>query len=196
MWFVHWNFLFSQKEVLMAARRMSGGERTSLTGNKIQTKLTSMSIFYQRNAHFVLYCQTKTGDDYSKICSSRSKAEMEQESVVDGNLATEASLIILDTLEIIVKVKSRTKMHFSFCRHAVLSFYVIFIFWRLCFCCFSDCGCIWTERKCFRWGSASSSPQHGRQPERPLSAALLHHTEGSCFQGKNSLVYSRGVTVR
>uniref|UniRef100_A0A8C5ED45 Dedicator of cytokinesis protein 7-like n=1 Tax=Gouania willdenowi TaxID=441366 RepID=A0A8C5ED45_GOUWI len=30
-------------------------------------------------------------------------AEMEQESVVDGNLATEASLIVLDTLEIIVK---------------------------------------------------------------------------------------------
>lgn len=29
---------------------------------------------------------------------------MEQESVVDGNLATEASLIVLDTLEIIVKV--------------------------------------------------------------------------------------------
>ncbi|XP_012734020.1 dedicator of cytokinesis protein 7 isoform X2 [Fundulus heteroclitus] len=33
----------------------------------------------------------------------KSKAEMEQESVVDGNLATEASLIVLDTLEIIVK---------------------------------------------------------------------------------------------
>lgn len=29
---------------------------------------------------------------------------MEQESVVDGNLATEVSLIVLDTLEIIVKV--------------------------------------------------------------------------------------------
>uniref|UniRef100_A0A672GK90 Dedicator of cytokinesis 6 n=1 Tax=Salarias fasciatus TaxID=181472 RepID=A0A672GK90_SALFA len=33
----------------------------------------------------------------------KSKAEVEQESVVDGNLATEASLIVLDTLEIIVK---------------------------------------------------------------------------------------------
>ncbi|KAI4895013.1 hypothetical protein NFI96_016225 [Prochilodus magdalenae] len=33
----------------------------------------------------------------------KTKAEVEQESVVDGNLATEASLIILDTLEIIVK---------------------------------------------------------------------------------------------
>lgn len=29
---------------------------------------------------------------------------MEQESVVDGNLSTEASLIVLDTLEIVVKV--------------------------------------------------------------------------------------------
>ncbi|XP_068192082.1 dedicator of cytokinesis protein 7 isoform X1 [Antennarius striatus] len=33
----------------------------------------------------------------------KSKAEVEQESVVDGNLATEASLIVLDTLEIVVK---------------------------------------------------------------------------------------------
>ncbi|XP_060799164.1 dedicator of cytokinesis protein 7-like [Neoarius graeffei] len=33
----------------------------------------------------------------------KTKAEMEQESVVDGNLTTEASLIVLDTLEIIVK---------------------------------------------------------------------------------------------
>lgn len=29
---------------------------------------------------------------------------MEQESMVDGNLSTEASLIVLDTLEIVVKV--------------------------------------------------------------------------------------------
>lgn len=35
---------------------------------------------------------------------NRTKAEMEQESVVDGNLSTEASLIVLDTLEIVVKV--------------------------------------------------------------------------------------------
>uniref|UniRef100_A0A673YNF0 Dedicator of cytokinesis 6 n=1 Tax=Salmo trutta TaxID=8032 RepID=A0A673YNF0_SALTR len=33
----------------------------------------------------------------------KTKAETEQESVVDGNLATEASLVVLDTLEIIVK---------------------------------------------------------------------------------------------
>lgn len=37
---------------------------------------------------------------------------MEQESVVDGNLATEASLIILDTLEIIVKVKAEQRCTF------------------------------------------------------------------------------------
>ncbi|XP_067089899.1 dedicator of cytokinesis protein 7-like isoform X7 [Osmerus mordax] len=33
----------------------------------------------------------------------KTKSEVEQESVVDGNLATEASLVVLDTLEIIVK---------------------------------------------------------------------------------------------
>lgn len=40
--------------------------------------------------------------------SYRTKAEVEQESVVDGNLSTEASLIVLDTLEIIVKVEQRS----------------------------------------------------------------------------------------
>lgn len=39
---------------------------------------------------------------------NRTKAEMEQESVVDGNLSTEASLIVLDTLEIVVKVALTT----------------------------------------------------------------------------------------
>uniref|UniRef100_A0AAR2L5M7 Dedicator of cytokinesis 6 n=1 Tax=Pygocentrus nattereri TaxID=42514 RepID=A0AAR2L5M7_PYGNA len=39
----------------------------------------------------------------------KTKAEVEQESVVDGNLATEASLIVLDTLEIITVVLSELK---------------------------------------------------------------------------------------
>ncbi|XP_047215228.1 dedicator of cytokinesis protein 7-like isoform X5 [Girardinichthys multiradiatus] len=40
----------------------------------------------------------------------KSKVEMDQESVVDGNLATEASLIVLDTLEIIVKTVVASEM--------------------------------------------------------------------------------------
>uniref|UniRef100_A0A8C1QIQ4 Dedicator of cytokinesis 6 n=1 Tax=Cyprinus carpio TaxID=7962 RepID=A0A8C1QIQ4_CYPCA len=39
----------------------------------------------------------------------KTKAEVEQESVVDGNLATEAALIALDTLEIITVVMSELK---------------------------------------------------------------------------------------
>lgn len=35
---------------------------------------------------------------------SRTKDEMEHEALVDGNLATEASLVVLDMLEIIVQV--------------------------------------------------------------------------------------------
>lgn len=35
---------------------------------------------------------------------SRPKDEMEHEALVDGNLATEASLVVLDMLEIIVQV--------------------------------------------------------------------------------------------
>lgn len=34
----------------------------------------------------------------------RTRAELEHEALIDGNLATEANLIILDTLEIIVQV--------------------------------------------------------------------------------------------
>lgn len=45
----------------------------------------------------------------------RTKAEVEQESVVDGNLATEGSLIVLDTLEIIVKVKHGRKHYRAKC---------------------------------------------------------------------------------
>ncbi|XP_030646757.1 dedicator of cytokinesis protein 7 [Chanos chanos] len=40
----------------------------------------------------------------------KTKAEMEQESVVDGNLATEASLVVLDTLEIIVKTVVQSEL--------------------------------------------------------------------------------------
>uniref|UniRef100_A0A8C9XPH0 Dedicator of cytokinesis 6 n=1 Tax=Sander lucioperca TaxID=283035 RepID=A0A8C9XPH0_SANLU len=39
----------------------------------------------------------------------KTKAEVEQDSVVDGNLATEASLIVLDTLEIVTVVASELK---------------------------------------------------------------------------------------
>lgn len=57
----------------------------------------------------------------------------------------------------------------------------------LCACLLSDCGCIRVERKCFRWSAESTSSQHGRKPERPLSAALLQYTESSGFQSKCSL---------
>lgn len=48
-------------------------------------------------------------------------------------------------------------------------------------CLLSDGGGVRAEGKCFRRGAESASPQYGRQPERPLSAALLHYTEGSGF---------------
>ncbi|XP_075688857.1 dedicator of cytokinesis protein 7 isoform X11 [Rhinoderma darwinii] len=40
---------------------------------------------------------------------SRSRAELDHEALIDGNLATEANLIILDTLEIIVQTVSLTE---------------------------------------------------------------------------------------
>lgn len=46
-----------------------------------------------------------SGDITSSLLPSRTKDEMEHEALVDGNLATEASLVVLDTLEIIVQVQ-------------------------------------------------------------------------------------------
>lgn len=40
----------------------------------------------------------------------RTRAELEHEALIDGNLATEANLIILDTLEIIVQVREEELM--------------------------------------------------------------------------------------
>lgn len=46
------------------------------------------------------------------LCLCRTRAELEHEALIDGNLATEANLIILDTLEIIVQVcKRRRRIH-------------------------------------------------------------------------------------
>ena len=39
------------------------------------------------------------------VSCDRTRAELEHEALIDGNLATEANLIILDTLEIIVQVQ-------------------------------------------------------------------------------------------
>ncbi|XP_030062500.1 dedicator of cytokinesis protein 7 isoform X5 [Microcaecilia unicolor] len=41
--------------------------------------------------------------------SARSRAELEHEALIDGNLATEANLIVLDTLEIVVQTVSVTE---------------------------------------------------------------------------------------
>lgn len=41
----------------------------------------------------------------------RTRAELEHEALIDGNLATEANLIILDTLEIIVQVFQANKIY-------------------------------------------------------------------------------------
>lgn len=46
-----------------------------------------------------------SGDITSSLLPSRTKDEMEHEALVDGNLATEASLVVLDMLEIIVQVQ-------------------------------------------------------------------------------------------
>lgn len=47
----------------------------------------------------------------------RTRAELEHEALIDGNLATEANIIILDTLEIIVQVCKSTRVSAaSLCR--------------------------------------------------------------------------------
>lgn len=43
-------------------------------------------------------------DTFLNSLLTRSKAELDQEAIISGNLATEANLIVLDLLEIIVQV--------------------------------------------------------------------------------------------
>lgn len=53
----------------------------------------------------------------------RTRAELEHEALIDGNLATEANIIILDTLEIIVQVSMWTGVPaftHAQCKHAWL----------------------------------------------------------------------------
>uniref|UniRef100_A0A8C3NTQ5 Uncharacterized protein n=1 Tax=Geospiza parvula TaxID=87175 RepID=A0A8C3NTQ5_GEOPR len=52
----------------------------------------------------------KSGSNFISLFSLiRSRAEIEHEALIDGNLATEANLIILDTLEIVVQTVSVTE---------------------------------------------------------------------------------------
>lgn len=48
----------------------------------------------------------------------RTRAELEHEALIDGNLATEANIIILDTLEIIVQV-CKPAVLCAECKHAL-----------------------------------------------------------------------------
>lgn len=43
-------------------------------------------------------------DTFLNSLLTRTKAELDQEAIISGNLATEANLIVLDLLEIIVQV--------------------------------------------------------------------------------------------
>lgn len=55
---------------------------------------------------------SKKNSFYEVFCPfhRRTRAELEHEALIDGNLATEANLIILDTLEIIVQVSEEEWM--------------------------------------------------------------------------------------
>lgn len=86
---------------------------------------------------------------------------MEQESVVDGNLSTEASLIVLDTLEIIVKVNMtvlNAAPPTATVTYHVQGFPVV----MGCFSPLSDGGGVRAEGECFRRRAKSAPPQHGR----------------------------------
>lgn len=59
-------------------------------------------LAFKGSLPFFTHSNFKTCSLFSPIC--RTRAELEHEALIDGNLATEANLIILDTLEIIVQV--------------------------------------------------------------------------------------------
>lgn len=64
-------------------------------------------LFYKQNdiCFPLFYVLERTWIFSAYFISTRSRAEIEHEALIDGNLATEANLIILDTLEIIVQVR-------------------------------------------------------------------------------------------
>lgn len=55
---------------------------------------------FEKNSFYEVFCHFYR----------RTRAELEHEALIDGNLATEANLIILDTLEIIVQVSEEERM--------------------------------------------------------------------------------------
>lgn len=106
----------------------------------------------------------------------RTRAELEHEALIDGNLATEANLIILDTLEIVVQVCWHwTSGYFQVCDDMSLHLW-------FCFC--SDCFSDRIQGKYPGWGVEGAAPQHGLQPERPLPSALFCHAASTCVKGE------------
>lgn len=67
------------------------------------------------------------------------------------------------------------------------AFYVELLTVFSCVCPLSDCGGIRAKGKRSGWSAESAPPQYGRQPERPLPAALLHYTKGPGLQGTRNV---------
>lgn len=87
----------------------------------------------------------------------RTRAELEHEAIIDGNLATEANLIILDTLEIIVQVMISTAINNS----QYFNTEDIYYNYDGSSMCHVDRVSDRVQRKHSGWGSEGPATQHG-----------------------------------
>lgn len=120
----------------------------------------------------------------------RTRAELEHEALIDGNLATEANIIILDTLEIIVQVPAlspTSKIMLARIRRSSSSLILL----PLLPFPFPPADGVSDRVQGEHSGRSAESfaPQHGLQPERPLPAALLRHAAGASVEGLDPAVF-------
>lgn len=96
-------------EPLVRERTYDGG-KTSLSGDRLMTdRISELSVrvcHAVKIAIFIIACPLSFSLMSHALLSpsSRTKAELDQEALISGNLATECNLIVLDLLETIVQV--------------------------------------------------------------------------------------------
>lgn len=97
-----------------AREKTCDGGKTSLSGDRLMTDTISelpICVCHPAFTYTLTICVCLSWSvaphDMLSPSSIRTKAELDQEALISGNLATECNLIVLDLLETIVQVKYR-----------------------------------------------------------------------------------------
>lgn len=119
-----------QIEQWVKERTYDGG-KTSLSGDRLMTDRISKLLPLSSHS-FVFPAMILCFD----LTSIRTKAELDQEALISGNLATESNLIVLDMLETIIQVHNM--------KEALWHLTIDFDFFCLICCC---CQRIWQSTR-------------------------------------------------